>query len=112
MVSVVEICVDYGGVYVFHVCFDLCVVYGAGICADACGVVCVVVCCLFLASGCSLLCCDVAILSAVFCVICSLLLFVSNVSGDHKVKTYSSMVIRWICILQASFPFVFPMLLM
>ena len=24
--SVVEICVDYGGVYVFHVCFDLCVV--------------------------------------------------------------------------------------
>ena len=23
---VVEICVDYGGVYVFQVCFDLCVV--------------------------------------------------------------------------------------
>ena len=30
--SVVEICVDYGGVYVFHVCFDLCIVYGVGIC--------------------------------------------------------------------------------
>ena len=23
MISVVEICVDYGGVYAFHVCFDL-----------------------------------------------------------------------------------------
>ena len=29
--SVVEICVDYGGLNVFHVCFDLCVVYG-GVC--------------------------------------------------------------------------------
>ena len=44
MFSVIEMCVDYGGVYVFHVCFDLCVVYGVGGC--------VVVCCLFLASGC------------------------------------------------------------
>ena len=33
----------------------------------------------------------VAILSAVFCVICSLLKFVSDTSGDHVVKTYSSM---------------------
>ena len=33
----------------------------------------------------------VAILSAVFCVICSLLMFVSYVSGDHMVETYSSM---------------------
>ena len=33
----------------------------------------------------------VAILSAVFCVICSLLMFVSDASGDHMVKTYSSM---------------------
>ena len=41
---------DYGGVYVFHVCFDLCIVYGVGICVD----VCVVECCLFLASGCLL----------------------------------------------------------
>ena len=32
----------------------------------------------------------VAILSAVFCVICSLLMFVSDVSGDHMVETYSS----------------------
>ena len=30
----------------------------------------------------------VAILSAVFCVICSLLMFVSDASGDHMVKTY------------------------
>ena len=22
--------VDYGGVYVFHVCFDVCIVYGVG----------------------------------------------------------------------------------
>ena len=53
--SVVEICVDYGGVYVFHVCFDLCVVYGVGVCVDVCGVVCVVECSMFLASGCCLL---------------------------------------------------------
>ena len=33
----------------------------------------------------------VAIQSAVFCVICSLLLFVSDASGDHMVETYSSM---------------------
>ena len=33
----------------------------------------------------------VAILSAVFCVIYSLLIFVSNVSGDNMVETYSSM---------------------
>ena len=33
----------------------------------------------------------VAILSAVFCVICSLLMFVSDDSGDHMVETYSSM---------------------
>ena len=33
----------------------------------------------------------VAILSAVFCVICSLLMFVSDASGDHMVGTYSSM---------------------
>ena len=33
----------------------------------------------------------VTILSAAFCVICSLLMFVSDASGDHMVKTYSSM---------------------
>ena len=33
----------------------------------------------------------VAILSAVFCVICSLLMFVSDASGYHMVETYSSM---------------------
>ena len=31
----------------------------------------------------------VAILSAVFCVICSLLMCVSDASGDHMVETYS-----------------------
>ena len=30
----------------------------------------------------------VAILSAVFCVICSVLMFVSGASGDHMVETY------------------------
>ena len=33
----------------------------------------------------------VAILSAVFCVICSLLMFVSDASGDHMIETYTSM---------------------
>ena len=33
----------------------------------------------------------VAILSAVFCIICSLLMFVTDVSGDHMVETHSSM---------------------
>ena len=33
----------------------------------------------------------VAILSAVFCVICSVLMFVSDASGDHMVETYSGM---------------------
>ena len=32
-----------------------------------------------------------AILSAVFCVICSLLMFVSDAIGDHIVETYASM---------------------
>ena len=30
MFSVIEKCVDYGGVYVIHVCFDVCVIYGIG----------------------------------------------------------------------------------
>ena len=34
---------------------------------------------------------SIAILSAVFCVICSLLMFVSDAIGDHMVETYSSM---------------------
>ena len=34
----------------------------------------------------------VAILSAVFCVFCSLLMFVSDASVDHMVETYSSIV--------------------
>ena len=33
----------------------------------------------------------VAILSAVFCVICSFFMFVSDVSGDPMAETYSSM---------------------
>ena len=33
----------------------------------------------------------VTILNAVYCVICSLLMFVSNASGDHMMETYSSM---------------------
>ena len=33
----------------------------------------------------------VAILSVVFCVICSLLMYVSDARGDHMVETYSSM---------------------
>ena len=33
----------------------------------------------------------VPILSAVFCVICSFFMFVSDASDDHMVETYSSM---------------------
>ena len=33
----------------------------------------------------------VALLSAVFCVICSFLVFVSDAGGDHMVEMYSSM---------------------
>ena len=51
VLSVVEVCADYGGVNVFHVCFNFGVVYGVGVCVS----VCVVVCFFFLTSGC----CDV-----------------------------------------------------
>ena len=48
LVSVVDVCADYGGVNVFHVCLDFGVVYGVGVCVKVCvkvcGVVCVVVC--------------------------------------------------------------------
>ena len=54
----------------------------------------------------------VAILSAVFCVICSLFMFVSYASGDHMVGTYSSMGLVMALYVAISFPFVSPMLLM
>ena len=47
VLSVVEVCVDYGGVIVFHICLNFYVVYGVGVGVNVCGVVCVVVCCLF-----------------------------------------------------------------
>ena len=59
VLSVVEVCADYVGVNVFHVCLNFRVGYGVGVCVNVCGVVCVVVCCLFLTSGCCLLCCVV-----------------------------------------------------
>ena len=51
VLSVVEVCADYGGVNVFLVGLNFGVVYGVGVCVNVCGVVCVVVCCLFLTSG-------------------------------------------------------------
>ena len=57
VLSVVEVCVDYGGVNVFHVCLDFCVIYGVGIFVNVCGVVRIVKCCLFLTSG--VVCCVV-----------------------------------------------------
>ena len=45
----------------------------------------------------------VAILSAVFCGICSLLMFLSDAIGDHMVETYSTMVLLWLCMLRGSF---------
>ena len=55
VLSVVEVCVEYGGVNVFYVCLDFCVVYAVGDCVNVCGVVYVVVC--FLRLG--VVCCDV-----------------------------------------------------
>ena len=60
VLSVVEVCVNYGAVNVFHICLDFGVVYSVVVYINVYGVVCVVVWCLFLASGCCLLCliCD------------------------------------------------------
>ena len=44
VLSVVEVCADYGGVNVFHVCLNFGVVYGVGVYVNVCGVVCIVVC--------------------------------------------------------------------
>ena len=54
----------------------------------------------------------VAILSAVFCVICSLLMFVCDASGDHMVETYLSMGFVMALYVAMIFRFVSPMLLM
>ena len=54
----------------------------------------------------------VAILSAVFCVICSLLMFVSDASDDHMVETYSSMSLVMALYVGRIVPFVFPTLLL
>ena len=120
MLSVVEVCADYGGVNVFHVlilvssmvlgfvsslwCSLLCCnvvgvwlvvvfVFICDVCSWRCsfmGIVCVSSCryCVFVSVV-----HQVAILSAGYCVICSLLMFVSDASGDHiyMVDTYSSM---------------------
>ena len=36
VLSVVEVCADYGGVNVFHVCLNFGVVYGVGVCVNGC----------------------------------------------------------------------------
>ena len=59
VLSVVEVCADYNGVNVFHVCLNFGVVYGVVVSVNVCGTVCVIVCCLFLMSGCCLLWCSV-----------------------------------------------------
>ena len=51
---------------------------------------------------------SVTILSAVFCVICSLLMFVSAASGDHVVETYSSMGLVMALYVARIVPFCFP----
>ena len=51
VLSVVEVCSDYGGLNMFHVCLNFGIVYCVGVYVN----VCVVVCCLFLTSGCCLL---------------------------------------------------------
>ena len=57
VLSIVKVCVDLGGVNVFHICLNVCIVYGVGVCVNVCGVVCGIVYCLILMSGCCLLCC-------------------------------------------------------
>ena len=47
VLSVVEVCADYGGVNVFHVCLNFGVVYGVGVRVNVCGVVC---CCMLFVS--------------------------------------------------------------
>ena len=54
----------------------------------------------------------VAILNAVFCVICSLLMCVSDAIGDHMVETYSSMGLVMAFYVARIFPFVSPNVLM
>ena len=50
----------------------------------------------------------VAILSTVFCVICSLLIFMSDASGDHIVETYSSMGLVMVLYVARIVSFCFP----
>ena len=42
VLPIVEVCADYGGVNVFHVCLNFGVIVGVRV--NVCGVVCVVVC--------------------------------------------------------------------
>ena len=50
----------------------------------------------------------VAILGTVFCVICSLLMFVSDVSGDHMVETYSRLRLVMVLYVAMIVSFCFP----
>ena len=50
----------------------------------------------------------VAILSAVFCVICSLLMCVSDAIGDHMVEAYSSIGLVMALYVARIVPFCFP----
>ena len=54
----------------------------------------------------------VAILSALFCVICSLLMFVSDACGDHMMETYSSMGLTMVLYVARIVSVCSPMLLM
>ena len=54
----------------------------------------------------------VAILSTVFCVLCNLLMFVSDASGDHMVEAYSSMGLVMALYVVRIVSFCFPMLVM
>ena len=51
VLSVVEVCVDYGSVNVFHVCLDFGVVYGVGVYVNISDVVCVLYVVCFLNLG-------------------------------------------------------------
>ena len=119
VLSVVEVCADYGGVNLFHVCLNFGVVYGVwGLCqclwcmlfvsyvwvlfvVGVWGVVIFVLSVMCVVGGVLLWveCVFCRVFGSVrtpscyseFCVICMLLMFVSDAIGDHMVETYSSM---------------------
>ena len=101
VLSVVEVCVDYGGVNVFHVYLHFCVVYGVKVCVNVCG--------LFITSGICVLCCDVVywVCGADFGLLCDACSWIYSIMGSVCVLSYRSCglvsVVHTVSILSAVF---------